>query len=41
MLLPLFGWIVLLVQNGFLRGDAGPNRYGSAPQQVVGDPVGV
>lgn len=41
MLLPIVGWIVLLVQNGFLRGDAGPNRYGPAPRQVVGDPVGV
>ena len=28
VLLPLVGVIVLLVQNGFLRGDGGPNRYG-------------
>ena len=27
-LLPLVGVIVLLVQNGFLRGDGGPNKYG-------------
>jgi uncharacterized membrane protein YhaH (DUF805 family) len=30
-LLPLVGVIVLLVQNAFLRGDGGPNRYGPAP----------
>jgi uncharacterized membrane protein YhaH (DUF805 family) len=28
MLLPVIGWLVLLAQNGFLRGDGGPNRYG-------------
>jgi uncharacterized membrane protein YhaH (DUF805 family) len=41
MLLPLFGWIVLLVQTCFLRGDAGPNQYGPAPDRPVQDPVGV
>ena len=30
-LLPLVGVIVLLVQNGFLRGDGGPNKYGPPP----------
>jgi uncharacterized membrane protein YhaH (DUF805 family) len=25
------GLTMLLVQNGFLRGDGGPNRYGPAP----------
>lgn len=40
-LLPVVGWILLLVQNGFLRGDAGPNRYGPATDRPVGDPVGV
>ena len=27
-LLPVVGGLVLFVQNGFLRGDGGPNRYG-------------
>ena len=27
-LIPLVGWLWLLVENGLLRGDAGPNRYG-------------
>jgi len=40
-LVPVVGWILLLVQNGFLRGDGGPNRYGPAPGHQVGDPVGV
>ncbi|SDX50145.1 Uncharacterized membrane protein YhaH, DUF805 family [Modestobacter sp. DSM 44400] len=26
--LPVAGVLMLLVQNGFLRGDGGPNRYG-------------
>jgi uncharacterized membrane protein YhaH (DUF805 family) len=41
LLLPLAGAIVLLVQIGFLRGDAGPNRYGPAPDRPVADRVGV
>jgi len=40
-LLPVVGWIVLFVQNAFLRGDGGPNRYGPAPDRPVGDPIGV
>jgi uncharacterized membrane protein YhaH (DUF805 family) len=40
-LVPVVGWILLFVQNGFLRGDGGPNRYGPAPGHRVGDPVGV
>ena len=35
ILLPLVGVIVLLVQNGFLRGDGGPNRYGPSTGQHV------
>jgi uncharacterized membrane protein YhaH (DUF805 family) len=35
ILLPLVGVIVLLVQNGFLRGDGGPNRYGPSAGQHV------
>lgn len=31
VLLPGVGSLVLLIQNGFLRGDGGPNRYGPAP----------
>lgn len=27
-LVPLVGWIWLLVENGFRRGTPGPNRYG-------------
>jgi uncharacterized membrane protein YhaH (DUF805 family) len=38
MLVPVVGWILLFVQNGFLAGDGGPNRYGPAPGQV--DPLG-
>lgn len=34
-LLPLVGVIVLLVQNGFLRGDGGPNKYGPPAGQPV------
>jgi uncharacterized membrane protein YhaH (DUF805 family) len=34
-LLPVVGVIVLLVQNAFLRGDGGPNRYGPAPGTTV------
>jgi uncharacterized membrane protein YhaH (DUF805 family) len=41
LLLPLAGAIVLLVQIGFLRGDAGPNQYGPAPDRPVADRVGV
>jgi uncharacterized membrane protein YhaH (DUF805 family) len=37
MLVPLVGLIVLFVQNGFLSGDGGPNRYGPAPGHV--DPL--
>ena len=32
-LLPLVGWLVLLVQNGFLAGEPVPNRYGFPPGQ--------
>ena len=41
LLLPLAGAIVLLVQIGFLRGDASPNQYGPAPDRPVADRVGV
>ena len=27
-LVPFVGWIWALVENGFLRGSAGPNRFG-------------
>ncbi len=39
MFLPVLGLVVLFVQNGFLRGDGGPNRYGPAPGRV--DPLSV
>ena len=32
-LLPLVGWLVLLIQNGFLAGQPVPNRYGPPPGQ--------
>jgi uncharacterized membrane protein YhaH (DUF805 family) len=39
-LVPVFGTMALLVLNGFLRGDGGPNRYGPPPSwPVVPDPV--
>jgi uncharacterized membrane protein YhaH (DUF805 family) len=34
-LLPPLGAVVLLVQNGFLRGDGGPNKYGPPTRQPV------
>ena len=40
-LVPIVGSIVLLVENGFLRGDGGPNRYGPAPGRPVGNPIPV
>lgn len=27
-LIPLVGWLWMLIENGVLRGDAGPNRFG-------------
>jgi uncharacterized membrane protein YhaH (DUF805 family) len=30
-LLPVIGWLWALVDNGFLRGTAGPNRFGPDP----------
>lgn len=30
-LIPLVGWLWLLVENGLLRGDVGPNRFGEPP----------
>ena len=30
-LLPLAGWLWALVDNGFVRGTRGPNRYGEDP----------
>jgi len=29
-LVPLVGWLWMLIDNGFVRGSAGPNRYGAA-----------
>jgi len=41
LLLPVIGWIVLIVQIGFLPGTPGPNRYGSPPagRQLGADPA--
>jgi uncharacterized membrane protein YhaH (DUF805 family) len=30
-LIPLVGWVWLLVENGLLRGNARANRFGTAP----------
>jgi uncharacterized membrane protein YhaH (DUF805 family) len=30
-LLPVIGWIWALIDNGFLRGTSGPNRFGDDP----------
>ena len=30
-LIPIIGWIWGLVENGFLKGTAGPNRFGEDP----------
>jgi uncharacterized membrane protein YhaH (DUF805 family) len=32
-LVPLVGWLWVLVENGLLRGSAGTNRYGPPPAQ--------
>ena len=31
VLIPVIGWLWSLVDNGFLRGTAGPNRFGDDP----------
>ena len=31
VLVPVIGWIWAIVENGFLRGTIGPNRFGSDP----------
>jgi uncharacterized membrane protein YhaH (DUF805 family) len=39
LLLPVIGWIVLLVLCGFIPGNAGPNQYGPPPAgRQVPDP---
>ncbi len=30
-LLPVLGWLWVLVDNGFVRGTRGPNRFGDEP----------
>ena len=30
-LIPVIGWLWSLLDNGFVRGTAGPNRFGPAP----------
>ena len=30
-LVPVIGWLWALIDNGFLRGTAGPNRFGEDP----------
>jgi uncharacterized membrane protein YhaH (DUF805 family) len=32
-LIPVVGWLWALVDNGFVRGTAGPNRFGPAPER--------
>jgi uncharacterized membrane protein YhaH (DUF805 family) len=31
VLIPVVGWLWSLVDNGFMRGTAGPNRFGADP----------
>ncbi len=33
VLVPVLGWLWALVENGFLRGTQGVNRYGAEPTQ--------
>lgn len=30
-LIPVIGWLWVLVENGLLPGDTGPNRFGESP----------
>ena len=39
-LVPLAGWLWVLIENGLLRGDAGPNRFGDAPARDLGPAPG-
>ena len=32
-LIPLVGWLWVLIENGLLRGDAQSNRFGEVPDQ--------
>ena len=32
LLIPVVGWLWALIDNGFLRGTPGPNRFGPQPQ---------
>jgi uncharacterized membrane protein YhaH (DUF805 family) len=34
VLIPVFGWLWALVDNGFVRGTGGPNRFGPEPIDV-------
>jgi uncharacterized membrane protein YhaH (DUF805 family) len=30
-LVPVVGWLWALIDNGFVKGTPGPNRFGNAP----------
>lgn len=32
-LVPVIGWLWVLLENGLLRGDAGANRFGPSPEE--------
>lgn len=32
-LIPVFGWLWALLDNGFVRGTPGPNRFGPEPER--------
>ena len=34
--IPIIGWLWALIENGFLKGTEGPNRYGYDPLQMTG-----
>jgi uncharacterized membrane protein YhaH (DUF805 family) len=38
-LVPVIGWLWMLLDNGFRRGTAGPNRYGPDPLAPGGNGV--
>jgi uncharacterized membrane protein YhaH (DUF805 family) len=34
-IVPIIGWLWVLIENGFLQGTAGPNRFGEDPLRVA------
>jgi uncharacterized membrane protein YhaH (DUF805 family) len=38
-LIPVVGWLWTLIDNGFVRGTPGSNRFGPAPQEDFAQPL--